>query len=296
MSDDERDQDPHLATGSYSLNAMSSDEAARFERAAEDSANLRDEADSLVETAGILGLAAVPVEPSPELKADLMAKIRMTAQLPPQAGPDADAPSPAPTDSAAVSDRTAAETTVEPEPAGAEAAMTPSPLARSESPAMRKARARWFARPVAIVVAVAAAAALFVGGGFVGGALTSTTTTQTAAGSADQLVEIASAPDAQTAHAAVGGTTATVVWSGTLAQSAVVMNGLPSLPGDKVYEAWYINGSGATAAGTFTASGDGPTWHVLAGAMSAGDAIGVTVEPAGGSTQPTTSPVVVVQS
>jgi hypothetical protein len=39
------------------------------------------------------------------------------------------------------------------------------------------------------------------------------------------------------------------------------------------------------------ASGSGTTWRILKGRFTPGDTVGVTVEPAGGSKQPTTAPI-----
>ena len=50
----------------------------------------------------------------------------------------------------------------------------------------------------------------------------------------------------------------------------------------------------ATSAGLLTRLADGTTVPVLASGLAAGDRIGVTVEPAGGTSKPTTSPVVLV--
>jgi anti-sigma-K factor RskA len=74
----------------------------------------------------------------------------------------------------------------------------------------------------------------------------------------------------------------------------VLVEDLPALSDDKVYEAWYMDDSGARAAGTFRPSGEAATWHVLDGTMTAGSAVGVTVEPKGGSKQPTGDPVLVM--
>ena len=69
---------------------------------------------------------------------------------------------------------------------------------------------------------------------------------------------------------------------------------MPALAEDQTYELWYIDSETAVPAGTFTVGDDGTTWRVLEGDMTAGASVGVTVEPAGGSPQPTTQPVVVV--
>mgnify|MGYP000911767092 FL=1 len=74
------------------------------------------------------------------------------------------------------------------------------------------------------------------------------------------------------------------------------MAGLAPLPADPTSEHWSINDAGARPAGTFGVAGSGSTWRVLDGTMKAGDTVGVTVEPRGGSDAPTTDPVVVISS
>ena len=119
----------------------------------------------------------------------------------------------------------------------------------------------------------------------------------TASQQADALAAINAAPDSQRAEAKVStGGTATLVWSAQLGRSALISTGLKSLPSDKTYELWYINSAGkAMSAGLFEADGS-RTISVLTGKMTAGDTVGVTVEPAGGSTQTTTKPIVAIAS
>ncbi|WP_345761781.1 anti-sigma factor [Diaminobutyricibacter sp. McL0608] len=230
-----------------------------------------DEAAEFAEVATQLGLAAEPVEPPPALKAGIMAKLATTPQLAPEAVEGAHA-------SDAVPEVDADSRAIEP-----------------PDPAETRARARWFTRPIAIAAAAAAALVLFVGGVFVGSAISGNNSFE--AQQAASLAEINSAADVQhTTSPVVGGGTATLVWSGDLGKSALVTTGLPQLPDDKTYELWYIRGSEATPAGTMAPSGNGATWRVLEGTMSAGDSVGVTVEPKGGSKQPTTKPIVAIQS
>jgi anti-sigma-K factor RskA len=218
-----------------------------------------DEAREFEETAAELALLAEPVTPPASLKADLFAKLATTPQDPPLDAPEA-------------------------------------PAVQDAVPAETKARARWFTRPIAIVAAAAAAVVIFVGGALLGSAIAGSNTFEVQQASA--LAAINAAPDAQRASAEVdGGGTATLVWSGSLGQSALVAKDLPSLPSDKTYELWYIRDGKATAAGTMTPNSGAPaTWRVLDGTMSAGDTVGVTVEPRGGSDQPTTQPIVAINS
>ncbi|PPL14197.1 anti-sigma factor [Microterricola pindariensis] len=238
------------------------------------------------ETATELGLAATPVQPPASLRADLMARIALTPQLPRlEEGADA---ATAATPTLAVPAAPAVPTAEKPsEPSG------PSQPSHA-GPAERRAAARW-RRPVGVLVAVAAAAAFFFGGLAIGQLQDSTPSTgQT---QAEQLADIAAAPDAQRAAAEVaGGGTATLVWSGELGRSALLADGLAPLPQDQTYQLWYIGAEGPVSAGTFEASSSGTTWHVLEGQMSAGDVVGVTVEPAGGSTEPTSAPIVQIAS
>ncbi len=181
-------------------------------------------------------------------------------------------------------------------------AVAPAQEARAAeplSPAAATAQSRWFTRPMTVLVAAAAAVALFVGGGVVGNSITSNSPQTSEDASASSLAEIFSAADVQSAHSTIaGGGEATVVWSGKTGGAAIVAQGMPSLPSDKTYEAWFIDGTTgvATPAGTFVPGGDATTWHVLSGNMSAGDTIGLTVEPAGGSQSPTTPPILAVPS
>jgi len=162
------------------------------------------------------------------------------------------------------------------------------------SPALAKARARWFTRPATALAAVAAAIALFVAGSVI---TTSLQQNSFAQQQADAMAAISGADDAQraTIDLADGGT-ATLVWSNELLSSALIVDGLAPLPADRTYELWYINDAGARSAGTFGVAGSGSTWRVLDGAMHAGDTVGVTVEPRGGSQTPTTDPVIVIAS
>jgi anti-sigma-K factor RskA len=78
-------------------------------------------------------------------------------------------------------------------------------------------------------------------------------------------------------------------------REAVVSADLPALPGTRVYQLWVMTAAGsARSAGLLASTSSGSTTTLLAGGVLPGDRLGVTVEPAGGTAQPTTTPVVVM--
>jgi len=275
-----RGDNPADLTGAYALNALNADEKADVDAYLGASESARTEVHELSETAAALGLAAEPVQPSAALRSSIMAKLASTPQLAPlTAAPAAAPPLPGvPTPPVAPS-------------AAADSAAEPSP---GVGTAATRAQKRWFQRPTQILLAAAAAVVLFVGGTFAGQAFNDNQfVEQQAAG----MVQITAASDTQRAATTTSdGHSATLVWSNALGLSAVLVQDLPALGNDQDYQLWYINEAGAAPAGTFDSTGSGTAWRVLDGAMHAGDTVGITVEPRGGSKQPTTDPIVAFQS
>lgn len=167
----------------------------------------------------------------------------------------------------------------------------PAPaVAAAAGPAERRAQTRWFHKPALRLVSSAAAIALVLGAG-----VAAATVAQVRHENA--MATISSASDVQQASIDLpDGAAATLVWSGSLGQSALLVDSMTPPPHGHVYELWYINDSGARPAGTFTVDASGTTWQVLNGSMTAGDTVGVTVEPRGGSPVPTTDPFILIAS
>jgi len=92
----------------------------------------------------------------------------------------------------------------------------------------------------------------------------------------------------ETMETSLGGTV-TLVASAREGEAVVSAAGMPSLSSARVYQLWIMGSSGARSVGFLTG-----TEPVLAAGLVPGDRIGVTVEPAGGTSSPTTSPVVVM--
>jgi hypothetical protein len=107
------------------------------------------------------------------------------------------------------------------------------------------------------------------------------------------ISRVVAAPDArtETERTSAGGTVTVVVSAGQ--QAAVVSaQGMRSLPSAQTYQLWVIGPHGARSAGLLSgASRVGP---VLVSGVEPGDRIGITVEPAGGTSSPTTTPVIAV--
>jgi anti-sigma-K factor RskA len=299
----EHHDDPALLTGSHALDALSDDERTLLEAALSTSPELQAETDSLRETALQLAYAVDPIEPPASLKASLMAQIASTPQAAPlaSAAPAADAPS---TTAPAAPTSAALSTPVSDADgdAGQEARFTPATSVRTgRGRAEGAAQRRWFQRPAAALSAAAAVAVVFLGVGLgVGTSFAPSNepgpgTTQASSG----LDRIYAASDFKRSTAKVaGGGTATVVWSNEVGKSAVILDGVAPAPKGKTYQLWYIGSEGTggkiTAAGLLDGSTDGVDAAVLSGDRSHDVTIGMTVEPEGGSEQPTTTPIMAV--
>ena len=170
------------------------------------------------------------------------------------------------------------------------------PPEAEQAPARRSLRPRrslegWFPRPAALLATAAAAVAIVLG--------VSQVVTQRELGHAraqTQAVEaVLSAPDARllTRGTSDGGR-ATVVVSQSRHALVLTTSGLPPLPAAKVYEVWFMAPGRARPAGLLPSPSAGRTAPLLADGLAAGDRIGVTVEPAGGTARPTTTPILVM--
>lgn len=134
---------------------------------------------------------------------------------------------------------------------------------------------------------IAAAAAVVVGLGAlgVGYALRPAPPPPTAA------EQIFAAPDVRTVSGDIpSGGTATVVFSHDRNAGVLVMNNVaPPRPGT-VYQMWLIGAEGPKSAGTMDASAVAPSTTAVLPNLGDSKTLAFTVEPAGGSAQPTSAP------
>jgi anti-sigma-K factor RskA len=284
------DDDLRTLTAAYALGAVDAAEAAEFEALLERDPALRAEVEELRATAADLAWTTEPVDPAPRLKADIMAMLDATPQLPPLPAPSAvteDDRRPAPVTQL----RPAAATATGPSAATPVAPSASAPRERLGS-ASARADQRWFRKPGALLGVAAAAVVLVVGGVVVGTNTGGPDSSQSPQASAYEQVTSASDVVVDTRDI-VGGGTATVYFSASQAKTAVEMDDAGPLPEGRVLQLWYVTTSGAVSAGVMPAE-DGAGRAVLDGTYHSGDTVAITVEPEGGSEQPTTEPIVAV--
>ena len=237
----------------HALNALSPEDEAAFVDALAEHPEWEHHAYSDAATVAALSDSVAEVAPPPALRTDLLARIASVQQD-------------------------------HPAQVAAPASSLESPAAAPAEPRRRSWGPRaWFALAASLVLLVG------VGGGAV--VLTQQLNRPVAVVA---LERIEAAPDAQTAATTLSdGGEATVHWSETVGEVVFVSDGLPTIGADQSYELWFVRDAGAISAGVFEAGDDGDATALLAGPMSPGDVIAVTVEPAGGSPSgaPTSDPI-----
>ena len=105
-------------------------------------------------------------------------------------------------------------------------------------------------------------------------------------GDAGRSEAILAAPDVTTIVLEGDGIDARFTYSLSEGAGVFVTDSLPDVTPARTYELWLIDGAGPSPAGLFVPGSDGLA-DVLVENVAAGQSIGVTVEPAGGSETPT---------
>ncbi len=190
-----------------------------------------------------------PVEPPPGLRSAVLASIASIEQLPPK------------DDVATV------------------AAATPSPVPSAGSlDAVPIDRARRHRRVVSMLAAAAAVVLIAIGGIVVA--------TRNDAGD-DPIAAVLDADDVTTRTLAGSlGTTLEMAYSADEGAMVVTGDDVPAVGDDETYQLWIISESGAQPAGTFRPDASGHV-AVRVDADPSDFVVGVTLEPSGGSEQPT---------
>ncbi|MDF4252010.1 anti-sigma factor [Streptomyces sp. WMMB303] len=112
---------------------------------------------------------------------------------------------------------------------------------------------------------------------------------------AEALARVLSASDARAVSGGElpGGGSSTVVLSQSQNRAALVVSGMPPPPKGKVYQLWLSDDGRMRPAGLMH-PGSGSEAALLEGGLDGASGMGVTVEPDGGSPQPTSEPVMLV--
>ncbi|MFF4321161.1 anti-sigma factor domain-containing protein [Streptomyces sp. NPDC001568] len=117
------------------------------------------------------------------------------------------------------------------------------------------------------------------------------TQAQRAGEQVQDMTAVMAAPDARTIRGRTStGALASLVTSARLNQAVFLASGLPPAPAGRTYQLWFNDHGTMRPAGLIP--GDGSI--LMQGDPGQALAVGLTLEPAGGSAQPTTSPLVLL--
>ncbi|MGW0904879.1 anti-sigma factor [Streptomyces sp. NPDC002853] len=107
----------------------------------------------------------------------------------------------------------------------------------------------------------------------------------------EQLAQVLAAPDAKASTKQLSdGATGTVVVAKSRNQAAFVAAGMPEPPSGKVYQLWFNDDGSMRSAGLMSPARSTEA-VLLDGPVDQASGIGITVEPTGGSEEPTSDPV-----
>ncbi|MFE9413254.1 anti-sigma factor domain-containing protein [Streptomyces sp. NPDC006704] len=108
---------------------------------------------------------------------------------------------------------------------------------------------------------------------------------------AEQLADVLAAPDAKATHGRLGGDAAgTLVVARSRNQAVFLSSRLPRPPAGKVYQLWFADAGSMRSAGLLDPA-HATEAVLLSGHVDEASGMGITIEPAGGSHQPTTTPL-----
>ncbi|WP_296667568.1 anti-sigma factor [Demequina sp.] len=247
----------HGLLGAYAVDAVTPAERAEFEAHLPACEECSLELGSLLETTAVLADAESTAPPA-ALRARVFEEIGRTAQLPPADGPAADA------------------------------APAPEPVAAAVVPIERARRRHLWPR---LAVAAASVAVLAVAG-VIGGGLVADRNAQLAL--EQDVMMVASAPDAHSMDLGLG--SAHLVVSEKMASVVAMGDDCPSPDDGMEYQLWVVMADGSKHAGpTFMPDSDGSFVTMLDMEMNGVVAFAVTEEPHGGSAQPTSEEIAVVE-
>lgn len=257
------DHELHTLAGPYVMDAITLEERASFASHLADCAQCREDVREMREATARLGMAAA-VRPRPELKEQTVRAAFRTSQLAPVVGDDSEQAQPEPAEDS-----------------------LPEPVRLAGGRRSTTALTRFALAAAALVVVVAIAIGLLM-----------SDVMQQLHHSQRQSHMIATVLNARdavmlTAEITTGGS-ATVVMSHSERRLVFTAHGLRQLPSSQMYELWLMGPAGNRPAGMIRPEHDGTAGPAVVSGMRPGDVLGMTVEPASGSTHPTSAVVVVI--
>lgn len=144
-------------------------------------------------------------------------------------------------------------------------------------------------RLLAALATAAAVAALVVGG------LSWHPWTGSQPAQLSAVQQVLHAGDAHRYVTRVGAGTATVTFSPRLGRSVLQTHDMAPAPVGHTYQLWYMTATGRATGAGFVRPGNGSSTVLLNGDADKAAVVGITVEPVGGSPQPTTAPIMTVK-
>jgi len=120
-------------------------------------------------------------------------------------------------------------------------------------------------------------------------------TTDTPVPTSSALTDVLAAPDAVTVSVTHDDVLGRVVASPTRGEAVFIAEGWEPAPHQHTYVLWLINPDGAAPAGLFDPDEDGRATRVMTGDVAGATAVGITIEPEGGSPVPSEEPMMVLQ-
>lgn len=249
--------DPHLDTGAMALHALPDDEAERFLNHLDGCPSCTLELAGFRETLALVGATDAQAPPA-RLRSAVLTAVRQVPQLPPLV---------------AGQGRTRHRAPDAPE--GAEGA---------GSRATARAHRVWYRRPATWLTAAAAAIVVAFG---------AVAVVRSVAPAPDQQVAlsecVSSAADARVLDPS--DQDGVVRFAPSCGAAVVDVSGLPALPNGRTYQLWVLAGDQARSVTLLDSAAQGRAQQWTAVTRPGDTAIGITDEPAGGSPQPTSTPL-----
>ncbi|WP_035812330.1 anti-sigma factor [Jiangella gansuensis] len=259
------DADIHTLAAPYAVHALPPEEARRFEAHLDRCPDCRTEVAELRETAARLGSAAAVVPPA-RMRQDVMSRIAQVRPLPP----------------------------VEQAAGRSDGALNGDarPGALLPDDGNVSAIRRWWPK-----VATGLVAALLAGIVALGVRLD---TVQDELDRSEQIGaqmrQLVEAEDMEMVRVGDGGSRGTVLVARSLDLAVFVGDGMAPAPEDHTYQLWLMHEDGVVvSAGVLGSPPDGHVGPVTARGLAGVERMGITIEPDGGSSEPTSDPVMMIE-